>query len=188
MPSGSVLLDHHRGKLLNKKVAGVTKQMISLISSCCASPKAVTYDSFTDWVSQEEQKEISGRDQRRARVNEKSYWSLSQQDHTVLLTVLSSVRSNAHLNRLKLPVASTSGWFRSIYVLFMENKRSCCWKCFFMINIWKKSKQTAVTSVISVCAFLCVCGGCKRRAWGRQSASGQHVAPLWTATSAVVVV
>lgn len=44
-----------------KKVAGCTKQKISLISSCCASP--VNYDSFTDWASQEEQREISGRDQ-----------------------------------------------------------------------------------------------------------------------------
>lgn len=60
---GGNLLDHHHGKQLNKKVDGVMKQTVSLISSCCASPEALTYDSLTDWASQEEQREISGREQ-----------------------------------------------------------------------------------------------------------------------------
>lgn len=38
------------------------KQFNSPIPSCCVSPKAVTYDSFTDWTSREEQREVSGRD------------------------------------------------------------------------------------------------------------------------------
>lgn len=54
--SGWKLLYHHcvcmqshcELQQLNKKVADVTKQTISLIPSCCVSPKAVTYDSFTD--------------------------------------------------------------------------------------------------------------------------------------------
>lgn len=82
---------------LNKKVAGVMKQTISLISSCCISPKAVTYDSFTDWASQEEQREISVTDQSEQELNEKSDWSLSQQDHTFVLLVLSSVHSLMHI-------------------------------------------------------------------------------------------
>lgn len=67
--SGWELLDHHDGKQsdcelqqLNKKVAGVGKQTVLLIPSCCVSPKAVTYDSFTDWTSQQEQRKVSGRD------------------------------------------------------------------------------------------------------------------------------
>lgn len=82
---------------LNKKVDGVTKQTVPLIPSCCVSPKALTRDSFTDWAGQGEQSEISVKAQNEQQFNEKSAWSLSQQNHTVPLPVLFPVHFLMHI-------------------------------------------------------------------------------------------
>lgn len=116
----------------------------------------------------------------RAGVNEKSGRALSQQDQTITLPVLFSVHLHVDIwTDLKMTRASK-------LQPFLENCYSCCQKCSYVIDIRtkrKKSKQTAVTSVISVCASQCLwwvdrwMDGWLRRA-GRQSASGQHAAPL----------
>lgn len=54
---------------------------------------------------------------------------------------------------------------------------SRCGKCFFEINIREKSKQTAVTSIISLCASRCVCDG----GWLRQLPLA-NMLQHWTAT------
>lgn len=106
-------------------------------------------------------KEDFGQRSEWAAVNEKSDWSLSQQDHSVTPSVL---LSNVHLNRLTLTMASkllVSSLPLSYFGQLNTDTSfcSCCSKCFFMISIRKKSKQTALTSVISVHGSQCVCGG-----------------------------
>lgn len=88
--------------------------------------------------------------------------------------------SNVYQKRLKLIIP---------YELVDTSLSICCLcklcrKCFFVINIRIKQK-TNCSHICYFCMCLPVClwwvDGWLRRA-GRRSASGQHVAPLWTAT------
>lgn len=175
--SGRKLLDHHHGEQsncelqqLNKKVDGVTKQTIPLIPLLlCLSQGCDLWLIHRLSQSGGTKGDFRQRSDR-AEVNENSDWSLSQRDRTILLPVSFSVLSLMCV-WLKLTTASTpldTSWSRCAV---LGNCCSCCRKRLFTIDIREKSKQTAVTSVISVCASQCVCDSGWMDGWGRLAGS-----------------
>lgn len=141
----------------------------------CLSPKAVTYDSFKDRASQEEQREISGRDQSeqelmKSQTDCSHHRITSYCSYVFVLCALPDV----HLNRLQF-IEPLNGLIRAYMSSVLGDCCFCCRRCFFAINIRKK-EQTNCSHIyyLSACLSECVCGG----GWLRRAASGQHVATL----------
>lgn len=179
MTSGWKLLDHQHGKRnscelqqSDKKVAGVVKQTISLVLSCCVSPKAVTYDSLSDRASQEEQRERS----EWAGVDEKSDWSPPpQQDRTIMLPVLFSLHFHVDVwSNFKNDYSfKTTATFRKTAIS----------KAVLRDQYKKKKEQTNCTHICYFCMFLTAC---LRWVGGWMAEAGWQAVCFWPACCTTV--